>query len=191
MDSTPWACRGALARPGPRQTSTLPLMLTSARPPTRAWEVARTVVAPPLSVVKCLWEVFVWGSCRARVCAGVGGVFSVGVSCVRVTCWLFYIWTVHHTQAEHNPIRVNPDQDADSPSLFVFYIWTVHYTSWAQPNSVVLCYSGLRPRPCRVGLCRVAIRPGLVFFPHMDSTLHISWAQPNPVVCAVQLGLEH
>jgi len=23
---------------------------------------------------------------RARVCAGVGGVFSVGVSCVRVTC---------------------------------------------------------------------------------------------------------
>jgi len=22
----------------------------------------------------------------ARVCAGVGGVFSVGVSCVRVTC---------------------------------------------------------------------------------------------------------
>jgi len=54
--------------------------------PTRAWEVARTVVAPPLSVVKCLWEVFVWGSCRARVCAGVGGVVSVGVSCVRVTC---------------------------------------------------------------------------------------------------------
>jgi len=60
--------------------------LYTARPPTRAWEVARTVVAPPLSVVKCLWEVFVWGSCRARVCAGVGGVFSVGVSCVRVTC---------------------------------------------------------------------------------------------------------
>jgi len=28
---------------------------------TRAWEVARTVVAPPSSVVKCLWEVFVWG----------------------------------------------------------------------------------------------------------------------------------
>ena len=46
--------------------------------------------APPLSVVKCLWEVFVWRSCRARVCAGVGGVFSVGVSHVRVTCWLFY-----------------------------------------------------------------------------------------------------
>jgi len=29
-------------------------------------------------------------SCRARVCAGVGGVFSVGVSCARVTCWSFY-----------------------------------------------------------------------------------------------------
>jgi len=28
---------------------------------------------------------------RARVCAGVGGVFSVGVSCVRVTCWSFYL----------------------------------------------------------------------------------------------------
>jgi len=45
-----------------------------------------------LSVVKCLWVVFVWGSCRARVCAGVGGVVSVGVSCVRVTCWLLYIY---------------------------------------------------------------------------------------------------
>ena len=31
----------------------------AARPPTRAWEVARTVVAPPSSVVKCLWQVFV------------------------------------------------------------------------------------------------------------------------------------
>jgi len=82
----PAGARQTLARPGPRQTSTLPLMLTSARPPTRAWEVARTVVAPPVSVVKCLWKVFVWRSCRARVCAGVGGVFSVGVSCVRVTC---------------------------------------------------------------------------------------------------------
>jgi len=48
-----------LARPRPRRTSTLPLTLTSAWPPTRAWEVARTVVAPPSSVVKCLWEVFV------------------------------------------------------------------------------------------------------------------------------------
>jgi len=53
------------------------------------WEVARTVVAPPSSVVKCLWEVFVWGfgvlflSCA---CVSVSGVlFSVGV-CVCMTC---------------------------------------------------------------------------------------------------------
>jgi len=76
-----------LVRPRPRRTSTLPPTLTSARPPTRVWEVARTVVAPPSSVVKCLWEVLVWGfgvlflSC---VCASVSGVlFSVGV-CVCV-----------------------------------------------------------------------------------------------------------
>jgi len=46
----------------------------SARPPTRAWEVARTIVAPPSSMVKCLWEVFVWGVvlvvcvCQCRGC---------------------------------------------------------------------------------------------------------------------------
>ena len=49
------------------------------------------VVAPPSSLVKCLWEVFVWGfwvlflSC---VCvSGPGVLFSVGVCvCVCVTC---------------------------------------------------------------------------------------------------------
>jgi len=42
-------------------------------------EVARTVVAPPSSVVKCLWEVFVWGVVLVVcVCVGVGGV---------VLCW--------------------------------------------------------------------------------------------------------
>ena len=53
--------------------------------PTRAWEVAPTVVAPPSSDVKCLWGVFVWGfgvlflSCVC-VCVSVSGVlFSVGV----------------------------------------------------------------------------------------------------------------
>jgi len=72
--------------PRPRRTSTLPPTLTSARPPTRAWEVARTVVAPPSSVVKCLWGVFVWGlvCCSCRVCVSVSGVlFSVAV-CVCV-----------------------------------------------------------------------------------------------------------
>ena len=59
----------------------------------RHWEVARTVVAPPLSVVKCLGEVFVWGfgvvflSCA---CVSVPGVlFSVGV-CVCVCDLLLY-----------------------------------------------------------------------------------------------------
>ena len=63
-----------------------PLTLTSARPPTRAWDVARTVVAPPSSVVKCLWEVFVWGVVLVVcVCVSVSGVlFSVGVC--EVTC---------------------------------------------------------------------------------------------------------
>jgi len=40
-------------------------------------EVARTVVAPPSSVVECLWEVFVgvWGVVLVVcVCVGVGGV---------------------------------------------------------------------------------------------------------------------
>ena len=43
----------------------------------------RTVVAPPSSVVKCLWEVFVWGFgvlFLPCVCVSVSGVlFSVGV----------------------------------------------------------------------------------------------------------------
>jgi len=67
-------------------------MLTSARPPTRAWEVARTVVAPPLSVVECLWEVFVWGSCRARVCAGRGCFLC---RCVLCACDLLIVLHTH------------------------------------------------------------------------------------------------
>ena len=64
-------------------TTTSPL--TSARPPTRAWEVARTVVAPPSSVVKCLWEVFVWGVVLVVcvcVCVVVGGVVLCRCVCV-------------------------------------------------------------------------------------------------------------
>ena len=64
-------------------SSDLSVLFNVTRPPARAWEVARTVIAPPSSVVKCLWEVFVWGfgvlfvSC---VCVSVSGVlFSVGV----------------------------------------------------------------------------------------------------------------
>ena len=50
----------------------------------QAWEAARTVVAPPSSVVKCLWLVFVWGFGVMCVCVGVGGV--VLCRCVCVTC---------------------------------------------------------------------------------------------------------
>jgi len=54
------------------------------------------VVAPPSSVVKCLWEVFVWGfgvlflSCVCvSVCVRCRGCRSVGV-CACVTWWSFY-----------------------------------------------------------------------------------------------------
>jgi len=58
----------------------------------QAWEAARTVVAPPSSVVKCVWGVFVWGFWGVVlvvcVCVDVGGV--VLCVCVCVTCWSFY-----------------------------------------------------------------------------------------------------
>ena len=46
-------------------------------------KLSRTVVAPPSSVVKCLWEVFVWGLGRCS-CRVSGVLLSVGV-CVCVT----------------------------------------------------------------------------------------------------------
>jgi len=73
-----------------------PPTLTSARPPTQAWEVARTVVAPPSSVVKCLWGVFVWGfgvlflSCVC-VCVGVGGAVLCRCVCVCVCDLLIFL----------------------------------------------------------------------------------------------------
>jgi len=42
-------------------------------------ELARTVVAPPSSVVKCLWEVFIWGF----------GVLFLSCACVSVPGVLF------------------------------------------------------------------------------------------------------
>jgi len=42
-------------------------------------QVARTVVAPPSSVVKCLWEVLVWGF----------GVVFLSCACVSVSGVLF------------------------------------------------------------------------------------------------------
>ena len=53
-------------------------------PPPATREVARTVVAAPSSVVKCLWEVFVWGLVLVVcvcVCVVVGGV----VLCLRAS----------------------------------------------------------------------------------------------------------
>jgi len=52
------------ACPRARRTSTLPPTLTSAPPPTRAWVVVRTVIAPPSSVVEC----GVGGFIRVVVC---------------------------------------------------------------------------------------------------------------------------
>jgi len=54
----------------------------------------RTVVAPPSSVVKCFWEVFVWGfgvlfvSC---VCVGVGGAVLCRCVCVCVCGLLIFL----------------------------------------------------------------------------------------------------
>jgi len=60
----------------------------------RAWELARTVVAPPSSVVKCLWGVFAWGfgvvflscvcRCRCRGCCSL-----LVCVCVCVTCFFY------------------------------------------------------------------------------------------------------
>ena len=45
--------------------------------------MARTVVAAPSSVVKCLWEVFVWGVVLVVcVCVVVGGVVLCRCVCV-------------------------------------------------------------------------------------------------------------
>jgi len=63
-------------------------VFTSARPPTRAWEVARTVVAPPSSFVKCVVgavRLGVWGLVLVVcVCVGVGGVVLCRCVCVCV-----------------------------------------------------------------------------------------------------------
>ena len=64
--------------PPPTQVVMIPPLIVS---------VARTVVAPPSSVAKCLWGVFVWGFgvlFLLCVCVGVGGV--VLCRCVCVTC---------------------------------------------------------------------------------------------------------
>jgi len=157
-------------------------MLTSARPPTRAWEVARTVVAPPLSVVKCLWEVFVWGSCRARVCAGVGGVLLC--RCVRCACDLLivlyiylylYLYLSIYSIA---PASCAPFGVSSIPIYIYIYIymltsarpptraWEVARTVVAPPLSVVKClwevfvWGSCRARVCAgVGVFSQSVCP--------------------------------
>ena len=82
-----------------RRTSTLRPMLTSARPPTQAWEVARTVVAQPPIAAKWFGRVF--RSC-VRLCGG---------SCVvRVTCVLLKYKTgqLGSDYAYVSPLCVSP-----------------------------------------------------------------------------------
>ena len=64
--------------------------------------MARIVVAPPSSVVKCLWEVFVWGVVLVVcVCVSVSGVmFSVGVCVCDLSIFL------------HEEVRVSPGVSA-------------------------------------------------------------------------------
>jgi len=67
----------------PRSKNHLHRDCADQRPPTRAWEVARTVVAAPSSVVKCVWEVFVWGVVLVVcVCVSLSG----GVVLCRCVC---------------------------------------------------------------------------------------------------------
>jgi len=58
--------------------------------------VVPTVVAPPSSVVKCVWEVLVWGFVLVvYVCVSVSGVlFSVGGVCVCVCDLLIFLQVV-------------------------------------------------------------------------------------------------
>jgi len=73
----PAVARRTLARPGARRTWTQPPTLTSARPPTRAWVVVRTVVARPLSVVDCVCG----GGGRSCDCLFVGLFLSCCCVC--------------------------------------------------------------------------------------------------------------
>jgi len=73
----PWGRVRARAR---RTSTLLPIMLTSARPPTQAWEVARTVVAQPPIAANNKWFGRVFRSC-VKLCGGLC-VVTVTVLCV-------------------------------------------------------------------------------------------------------------
>jgi len=82
----------------------LPPTLTSARPPTRVWEVVHTVAAPPSIVVECGGWFFVWSfvalflSCRVLCSCGVVLVAScvvLFVLCVCVCDLFLFLHTTH------------------------------------------------------------------------------------------------
>jgi len=112
--------RRTLARPRLRRTSTLPRTLTSARPPTRAWVVVRTVVAPPLSVVEC----------------GMGGFVRVVVclcccSCCVVVCvTCFSCYTKLFTPCcSHLAIHRQLQQHMSVPVVHGCSVHTTSFTS--------------------------------------------------------------
>ena len=77
---TPLFTRVTLAGSRPRRTSALPPTLTSARPPTRVWEVVDTVAAPPSIVVNWGVGFFVWS------------FVVLFLSCVCVCCsWCMFV----------------------------------------------------------------------------------------------------
>jgi len=97
--------------------STLPPTLTSARPPTRVWEVVSTVAAPPSIVVKCGGGGSLCGrvwcfSCRVLCCVVVVLFLSCRVlwcSCcvfVCVTCFSYHTpQTRRHGRARASPVH--------------------------------------------------------------------------------------
>ena len=107
-----WAGPGAPDPCAPRvcRTSTLPPTLTSARLPTRAWVVVRTVVAPPMSVVEC----GVWGFVRVIICLWC---CSCGVV-VCVTCFSGYRCRPRSATLRSSRFcRLRCERCSNSPSL--------------------------------------------------------------------------
>ena len=115
---------------------------------TRAWVLARIVVAPPSSFVKCLWGVFVWGgccSCRVCVCWGCCSL-SVCV-CVCVCDLLIF----SHLLFTGDPPRIS------GPGLPLVHTTPVHTCSYEY-----LLFTGDPPRVAGPGLPLVPPRLQLV-----------------------------
>ena len=160
-------------------TDTVPLhlTLTSARPPTRAWEVARTVVVPPPSVVKCLREVFIRGF----------GVLFLSCVCI-VTCFsltgcvILFTDTFHtrreipFTETVHTCAALNPHLhicicvSIGFTQPEILFTGTVHTCAALNPHSRLYMKSPgpwspgasskwrlRRKRRCQLGLYKILI----------------------------------